>query len=543
MRHTRKQRELITLIATAIAAVVGTSGGYLMGRSLTLRMAQDRLAQDAIRVVAHEDAFGEESRALLAELNASPYPYCSDAELGYFRKLVYRAKYLSDAGRMHGGTIACSAAMSRADLPKVQYKADYSEPDGTNLFGDLPLFRDGNSKGVLLQQGESYVVYSPHLWENRGTTSSRFLYTVILAPGQQSTPQQYNSMMRGLPSSRAKLFTTDGQARLRGNLYATRCSVRYYKCVSAYIPIVEALDADRAYLIGFMVLGGLIGALSSLSCCMLYLHHRSMVQQLRRAVARDKLRVAYQPIVDLSSGRIVGAEVLARWTDEEGFVVGPSVFTKVAEKHGFVSSITRLVVCHALREMGAMLRRHPEFRLSINVTAVDLRDPKFLPMLEQALDTESVSARSVVVEITESSTAKHEIAKETIRQLNQRGHSVHIDDFGTGYSSLSYLNELSIDTIKIDQSFTQAIGTEAVTVGILPQILAMAKALKLHVIVEGVETLEQARYFAAAAQPIFVQGWLYGHAVPAEEFLRLLAEDEKKERTAVAAPGIVAPAL
>jgi sensor c-di-GMP phosphodiesterase-like protein len=142
----------------------------------------------------------------------------------------------------------------------------------------------------------------------------------------------------------------------------------------------------------------------------------------------------------------------------------------------------------------------------------------------------------VVIEVTESSTAKHEMAKETIRQLSQRGHSVHIDDFGTGYSSLSYLNELSIDTIKIDQSFTQAIGTEAVTVGILPQILAMAKALKLHVIVEGVETLEQAKYFAAAAQPILVQGWLYGRAVPAEEFLLLLAEDEKKARTLTAAP-------
>jgi sensor c-di-GMP phosphodiesterase-like protein len=540
MRHTSKQRKLITVIATTIAAAMGLSGGYLIGRALTLRMAEDKLAQDASRAAAHEEAFGEEARAVLAALNTSPYPYCSDAELAYFRKLVFRAKYLSDVGRMHHGLIVCSAEMNRADLPDVRYRADYSEPDGISLFGDLPLFRDGNAKGVLLQQDESYVVYSPHLWDNQSTTSSRFLHTLISSSGQQYNPRQFNQKMNGLPPASAKILIRDGQARIGGNLYATRCSVRGYQCVSASIPIAEALDADRAYLIGFMILGGLIGALSSLFCCLFYLHHRSMVQQLRRAISRDKLWVAYQPIADLASGRIVGAEALARWVDEEGFTVGPSVFTKVAETHGFVSSITRLVVRHALGDMGAMLRSHPDFRLSINVTAVDLRDPRFLPMLEHSMETAGVPARNVVIEITESSTAKHEIAKETIRQLSQRGHSVHIDDFGTGYSSLSYLNELSIDTIKIDQSFTQAIGTEAVTVGILPQILAMAKALKLHVIVEGVETLEQARYFAAAAQPIFVQGWLYGHAVPAEEFLCLLAEDEKKARAAEAVPAIQA---
>jgi sensor c-di-GMP phosphodiesterase-like protein len=534
MRHTPKQRKLITLIATTIAAVIGASGGYLIGRALTLRLAENKLSQDVTSVVALENAFSEEARAMLVTINASPYPFCSDAELAYFRKLVYRAEYLSDAGRMHNGTLACSAVMSRADLPKAQYKPDYVQPDGTRVFGDVPLFRDGKSRGILLQQGESYVVYAPHFRENLGTTSSRFIHTLRFSPGLQYIPQQFNAKTSGLPPARAKILITDGQARLGGNLYATRCSARYYKCVSAYVPIAEALDADRAYLIGFMVLGSLIGALSSLFCCLFYLHHRSMVQQLRRSIVKDRLQVVYQPIADLASGRIVGAEALARWTDEEGCVVGPSVFTKAAEQHGFVCSITRLVVRHALSDMGAMLRSHPDFRLSINVTAADLRNSKFLPMLDQALEAASVPARNVVIEITESSTAKHEIAKETIRQLSQRGHSVHIDDFGTGYSSLSYLNELSIDTIKIDQSFTQAIGTEAVTVGILPQILAMAKALKLHVIVEGVETLEQAQYFAAAAQPILVQGWLYGHAVPAEEFIPLLAEDEKKQCVTVA---------
>jgi sensor c-di-GMP phosphodiesterase-like protein len=126
-----------------------------------------------------------------------------------------------------------------------------------------------------------------------------------------------------------------------------------------------------------------------------------------------------------------------------------------------------------------------------------------------------------------------EAAIETIRGLRARGYSVHIDDFGTGYSSLSYLHDLSVDAIKIDKAFTQAIGTGSVIVGILPQILAMAEALKLQVTVEGIETDGQASYFESATQAVLAQGWLFGHPVPAADFPRLLAEDEEKALVAL----------
>jgi sensor c-di-GMP phosphodiesterase-like protein len=103
---------------------------------------------------------------------------------------------------------------------------------------------------------------------------------------------------------------------------------------------------------------------------------------------------------------------------------------------------------------------------------------------------------------------------------------VQIDDFGTGYSSLSYLHSLAVDAIKIDKSFTHAIGTEAVTVNILPQILAIAKTLRLEVVAEGIETEEQARYFASCDQPILGQGWLYGHPAPAALFGRMLTDSD-----------------
>jgi len=115
-------------------------------------------------------------------------------------------------------------------------------------------------------------------------------------------------------------------------------------------------------------------------------------------------------------------------------------------------------------------------------------------------------------------------AIKSIRKLRQSGHCVYIDDFGTGYSSLSYLHSLSVDAIKIDKSFTQAIGTEAATLSIVPQLLAMADKLNLAVVVEGIETPEQARYFTSPESTIRAQGWLFGRPVPSGDFHQLLSE-------------------
>ena len=312
-------------------------------------------------------------------------------------------------------------------------------------------------------------------------------------------------------------------------LLATRCAPRYPICMTIYIPISQLLNAKRTQLIGYTSLGGIVGALFGLACSLLYRRNRSVVQQLRRAIATDKLRMVYQPIVNLATRRIVGAEALVRWIDEEGFAVGPDIFVKLAEERGFVGALTKLVVHRVLHDFAKSLRSHPDFRLSINVAGADLADPTFLPMLEREVHHADIPAQCLAIEITESSAVKSLTAMETIHRLRQQGHSVHIDDFGTGYSSLSYLNDLSVDAIKIDRSFTQAIGTGSVIGSILPQILAIVDSMKLDVIVEGIETEEQANYFANADGEILAQGWLFGHPVPANEFHRIAADNEKAQ--------------
>jgi sensor c-di-GMP phosphodiesterase-like protein len=295
--------------------------------------------------------------------------------------------------------------------------------------------------------------------------------------------------------------------------------------VLTLISIPDVLLAKRNLFPVYVTIGGLTGCLLGFLVSLLYQRSRGMAQQLRRAIRKDKLRLVYQPIVDLATGRIVGAEALVRWTNESGIDVGPDVFVKLAEERGFVGSITKFVLRHALSDFRDTLCTHPAFRLSINVAAADLADPTFLPALDRSLELASVPANRLVIEITESSAVRSRIAIETIHRLRQKGHAVHIDDFGTGYSNLAYLHELSVDAIKIDKTFVQAIGTDSVIFAILPQILSIAEALKLEVVVEGVETFLQARYFVDMGKTVLAQGWLFGRPVSAEALNRSLTED------------------
>jgi sensor c-di-GMP phosphodiesterase-like protein len=524
MKRSLKMRALVTLVATAVAALCGALAGGWAGREVALRQTAARLKHVATLTLGDSVAYSIDAHTVLDAMNASRAPFCSEEDLDAILKLVYQSRFLKEAGRIRDGKVACSTTLGRLHLPKVpQPKPDFIGADGVKVLQDPPLFRLSNTPVTSLQAGDSYVILNPYIYSLRDASGVHVKATVIdVAQGQPAHPELTR------PASVPPMPVSDSDFRFRDILYSSRCSMLYNTCQTASLSVTEALSVNRGELEALIFMGGLAGGLFGLASSLLYRRKRSMEQQLRRAICKDQLRVAYQPIVDLASKRIVGAEALARWSDEDGVAIGPDIFIKIAEERGFVGEITKLVVRHVLREFAEVLRAHPGFHISVNVAAADLADPAFLPMLEQALAGAGVQAGSLIIEITETSTTARQTAVETIRQLHRKGHKVHIDDFGTGYSSLSYLQDLSVDAIKIDKSFTQAIGTEAVTVSILPQVLGMAEALNLEVVVEGIETSLQAGYFSSLAQPVRAQGWLFGRPVTADEFQNLLAEGEKK---------------
>jgi sensor c-di-GMP phosphodiesterase-like protein len=519
-----RKRLWIAVAALSLATAGGAAAGYLLGRLHTKQVTEAALVQDALQIQGFTYTLVDESRSLLNAMNASPYPYCSDAELAYFREMIYHAVSLRDAGRMRDGKLQCSALFGRDKLPNTQFKPAITRPDGIKFYRDPPPYPHGNWMVFLLQLGDSYVVKDPN-FENHPQPVNRRNEQNML-----DVPSQKKMRASGLPSRfPTAVKDRDFEGSVEDTLYATRCTPDSSMCTTAYGSLSAALWANIGQLSLQTALGALIGALLTLTYIVLYQRSRNMSQQLRRAIRRDRLQIVYQPIVELATGRIVEAEALARWTDEDGFVVSPDVFMRIAEDRGFVVELTQLVVRHALEDFGEVLRNNADFRLNINATATDLANERFLPMLENALAVEKIPAESIAIEVTESSTASKREVKETIHELRRRGHGVQIDDFGTGYSSLSYLKDLAVDTIKVDRSFTQSIGTDAVTAGILPQILAMAHTLNLQVIVEGIETVEQAAYFAGAERPVRGQGWFFGQPMTISEFNSILAKRKESE--------------
>jgi sensor c-di-GMP phosphodiesterase-like protein len=532
MINTRKQRALVARVAPLMIAVLGMAAGCLMGYALAIYLSESWLNDYSTLVALQQDASSGEAMEVLASIKASPHPFCSDAELSYLRELVFRSTYLKDAGRIHGGKIDCSATSDRPAKSIGQFTPEFSEQDGSVAYSNLLPIKDASMKRPGLQLGNAYVVFSPQAPASPGPIPMRLAFTMN-PPASQVAAAPPKTPATTAPFQEPDL-TVEGTFRLGDTLFATHCSTAFFKCVTATTTVPEAVRAEAEKLVGGTVLGGLAGGMFGMFVSFMFSRSLDLEQQLRRAISKETLEVNYQPIVSMENEKIVGAEALARWTDEDGGTVGPDVFIKIAEARGFVTSITRLIIKRALKEFGETLRTRADFRLSVNVTAQDLCDPGFLPMLDEAVKKAKIKPKSLVIEITESSTANRADAMETIRELRWRGHSIHIDDFGTGYSSLSYLLYLNVDSIKVDQAFTKAIGTESVTVAILPQILAMAEALKMGVVAEGVETEQQANYFSGSGREIHGQGYFFGRPVTAAEFHDLLEKQRLNERMAPA---------
>jgi diguanylate cyclase (GGDEF)-like protein len=237
---------------------------------------------------------------------------------------------------------------------------------------------------------------------------------------------------------------------------------------------------------------------------------RSMRLALRSAVARDEIRVAYQPIVDGRTREILGLEALARWSHPQHGPVAPTEFIALAEDTGLIGALCQRVATAACREMAALPEALRRVRwMSINISPVQLRSADFIKHAKNLLAKTGVEPSLLRLEITENAVMHDpELAIKTLTQIKALGVSIWLDDFGTGHSSLAYLRQLPVDCIKIDRSFIAEI--QGTTVGPLLQgIVSMARSVGCEVLVEGVET-ETQRLALLAAGCTLMQGYLFG---------------------------------
>jgi EAL domain-containing protein (putative c-di-GMP-specific phosphodiesterase class I) len=246
---------------------------------------------------------------------------------------------------------------------------------------------------------------------------------------------------------------------------------------------------------------------------------------LRKAAGREELVLHYQPIVEVRSGRIVGAEALLRWRHPEQGLLFPKDFIGLAETTGLITAMGPWILKTACAQARAWQERgYPGLLMALNLSARQFLDPELVKKVEDALRGSGLRPDRLELEITESLAMQTaEATLETLRRLKALGVGLAIDDFGTGHSALAYLQRFPIDRLKIDRSFVREIATDAKNPVIVEMALLLARRLGLDVVAEGVEKEEELAFLREKGCA-HVQGFLFSRAVEAAAFEALLAQ-------------------
>ncbi|MDF0521262.1 EAL domain-containing protein [Bradyrhizobium yuanmingense] len=247
---------------------------------------------------------------------------------------------------------------------------------------------------------------------------------------------------------------------------------------------------------------------------------RKIEVELRDAIQNDVLRPYYQPLIDLSSGRITGFEALVRWPHAERGMVSPAEFIPVAEDTGLINPLGGLMLRRACLDAAAW---PDDVRVAVNLSPLQFRSGNLLSMVTDALKHSGLAPRRLELEITETLLLeKSAQVLATLHALRALGVRISMDDFGTGYSSLSYLRSFPFDKIKIDQSFVRDLGANREAQAIIRSIVSLGKGLGVTITAEGVET--EAELSCLRAEGCHEgQGFLFSKARPNAEIVSLLA--------------------
>ena len=247
-----------------------------------------------------------------------------------------------------------------------------------------------------------------------------------------------------------------------------------------------------------------------------------METELRNAIEEDRLHLAFQPLIELSSGRVAGFEALARWDTGNGHSISPTEFIPIAEDSGLIVPLGQWAIGKAaavLAEWDSLNGAIVDCYFSVNVSAIQLIRDDIAAVVRQALDTFKIGGERLMIELTESAIiGDPDLALSVLSELKALDARVAMDDFGTGYSNLAYLQRLPIDVLKIDRSFVEHMVDDRDKVAIVRTIQSLAEVLGMRTTAEGVETADQARLLSALGCD-FGQGFLFARPLDSKAAL------------------------
>lgn len=263
------------------------------------------------------------------------------------------------------------------------------------------------------------------------------------------------------------------------------------------------------------------------------IRHLTLTGELRQAIESDELKVAYQPIIDLTTGKVHAVEALARWTHPRLGQIHPGEFIAQAERTGMIQPLTARILDASLRQMRQWGEQNHDFSVCLNISPRILHDAHFPMALQGVVDEYGLTTDKLILEITETAIFfDPDNAMRILSQLRDLGFHIAIDDFGTGYSSLSYLQKMPLDELKIDQSFIREIHTNPADAVIVRSTIELAHNLGLKVVAEGIEDPEHIGLLQDMACD-FAQGYFFSRPQPGEDISKWLEAGQQDVKKAL----------
>ncbi|HZQ60531.1 MAG TPA: EAL domain-containing protein [Casimicrobiaceae bacterium] len=304
---------------------------------------------------------------------------------------------------------------------------------------------------------------------------------------------------------------------------AQNASTRYPVIVTAAVSR-SAVFADRADLRAVGLLGSAVLAVLMIALAVL-LTWRARVNpviEMERALEEHEFVPFYQPLVDLRTGAIGGAEVLMRWRKPDGSLVPPAMFIPLAESSGLILQMTEAIMVAVRDELAQFLAARPRFRVSFNLTAEHFKNKTIVRDVREIFAPSPIRLSQIVLELTERQALEDlDTARDVIAALQELGCKVAIDDVGTGHGGLSYMLKLGVNYIKIDKMFIDAIGSERYSRTIIETLIDLARKLRMAIVAEGVETFEQVQYLRERGVQL-AQGYVFAPPLPGPQFRQLV---------------------
>jgi len=476
--------------------------------SLAISDEKAILTATAERVMMRVDRATADAQRLFDELSSARLEPCSQAHINTMRRMVFNTRTVEEIGYFENGRLACTS------WGVIETVVDFREPD----------FVTREGLGVTLNVWPALPGGAAKLALNRGS------YNVLVDPLRFVDVLTEQQIRMGVAAANGLIVVQSDEAPLALLAQLAHAPQSYpegdvaFSIVRSNDWTAIALERQPSFFstlrreqlillpISLVIAGLIVSVVIWQSRQRLSLH-----AEITNAIRREEFEVHYQPIVEISSGRCVGAEALVRWRRPDGSWIRPDLFIPVAEETGLVGDITRMVIKHVGTDLGGTLAGDTSLHIAVNLAPQDLKTDAILTSLDALTSSHAIAPNQIWLEVTERGIMDYDAARETIFQARKAGYRLSIDDFGTGYSSLKHLQQIDFDALKIDKSFVDTIGVPSAKSAVIYHIIEMAKALDVAIIGEGIERQEQADYLRGNGVA-FAQGWLYSRALPAREF-------------------------